>query len=70
MTAEAVSIAIELETSYQIWRVQHERYLLLSRRAWLNNAAASEMREHGQQRGHADVNGDRDYAGQIPCRTS
>jgi hypothetical protein len=36
VTLHDVATAIELEASYQIWRTQHEKYLLLSRRIWLD----------------------------------
>jgi hypothetical protein len=62
VTMDALAIAIELEASYQIWRAQHERYLLLSRRLWLNDAAASEVREFRPHSGRAEVYGDRDHA--------
>jgi hypothetical protein len=52
---DAVAIAIELEASYQIWRAQHERYLLLSRRVWLNDAAVSEVQAVGLNSGQAEV---------------
>jgi len=48
------AIAIELEASYQSWRVQHERYLLLSRRVWLNDAARK-VREFEPHSRHFEV---------------
>jgi hypothetical protein len=51
----AVGTAIELEASYQLWRAQHERYLLLSRRAWLDGNALKESREVGPQSAPAEL---------------
>jgi hypothetical protein len=50
-----VAIAIELEASYQMWRSQHKRYLLLSRRAWLNDAAVAEGRNVEDNGGPGEV---------------
>ena len=61
MSMAAIAIAIELEANYQIWRMQHARYLLLSRRVWLDEAAASEVRELEPHSRHAEVCSDRDY---------
>lgn len=65
---DAVAIAIKLEASYQIWRAQHERYLLLSRRLWLNGAPLKEVREVGPQSGHGELYRGRDYAADCPAK--
>jgi hypothetical protein len=54
MALHAVGGAIELEASYQLWRAQHERYLLLSRRAWLNGGALKGGRKVEPQCSPAD----------------
>jgi hypothetical protein len=60
VTLHEVATAIELEASYQSWRAQHERYLLLSRRVWLNDAARK-VREFEPHSQHFDY-GDHDPA--------
>jgi hypothetical protein len=61
MALHAVGTAIELEASYQLWRAQHERYLLLSRRAWLDGGALKEGRKIEPQSAPAELHRHRHF---------
>jgi hypothetical protein len=61
MALHAVGTAIELEASYQLWRAQHERYLLLSRRAWLDGGALKEGRKVEPQSAPAELHRHRHF---------
>jgi hypothetical protein len=72
MALHAVGTAIELEASYQLWRAQHERYLLLSRRAWLDGGALKEGRKVEPQSAPAELHGHRhslaDYLAKLKAK--
>jgi hypothetical protein len=59
VTLHDVATAIELEASYQMWRAQHERYWLLSRRAWLDSYTLQGFLNIEPQRDPAELQLDR-----------